>query len=54
MIIRRDELIDRLVAFSESGHGLVAGEPGVGKTYSIASLHDSLTVRGVPHAIIPV
>ncbi|MBK7595326.1 MAG: hypothetical protein IPJ11_08770 [Gemmatimonadetes bacterium] len=54
MIIDRHVLIRRLVAFAKSGHGLVTGVPGVGKSYSLASLHDALEDDGTNHAIIAV
>lgn len=54
MIINRHELIGRLVAFAKSGHGLISGVPGVGKTYSLAALHDQLDADGTTHALIPV
>jgi hypothetical protein len=52
-IIRRG-LTDRLDAFARSGHGLLTGAPGVGKTHSILELHEKWTTSNVPHLLIPV
>lgn len=54
MKIERPDLIAELDAFARSGHGLVTGEPGVGKTYSMAELHDRWDAAGYPHLMIPV
>jgi hypothetical protein len=54
MKIGRDEMLQRLDAFAKGGHGLVAGEPGVGKTYTIAALHDLLKATGREHVLINV
>jgi hypothetical protein len=54
MIVNRKELIARLDDFARSGHGIVMGEPGVGKTHSIVALHDLWEAAGVPHQVISV
>jgi hypothetical protein len=52
--IDRLSLIERLDDFARDGHGLVTGVPGVGKTYSMAQLHDLWKDQGLPNQVVPV
>ena len=54
MIIARTGLIDELDSFARAGHGLVTGAPGVGKTHSVAALHQRWAAQGVPHLLMAV
>ncbi len=54
MRIERSALLAALRAFALSGHGLVIGVPGVGKSYTLASLAASFDGTEVRYLFIPV
>ena len=54
MKIERKELLDDLQKFAVSGNGVVIGSPGVGKTYLLKELRQSLKSAGVPHLLLRI
>lgn len=48
MKINRDELLSKLYEYSRSGHGLVLGSPGAGKSHSLIELNKLLQENAVP------
>lgn len=54
MKIDRGQLVPELAAFAVAGNGLIVGQPGVGKSYTLAALRDTLKSAGIPHLVLPV
>lgn len=54
MEIERSTLVEALLSFARAGHGLVVGQPGVGKSYSIAALGNRLKALGIPYLALAV
>jgi len=54
MKIDRGQLIPELAAFAVAGNGLIVGQPGVGKSYTLAALRDTLKSAAIPHLVLPV
>lgn len=54
MRINRDVVLESLKEFVSKGNGIVVGRPGVGKTYLIADLCDSLDKDLVPNLFIQI
>src|SRR5437016_5738578 len=54
MKIDRSSLISELAAFARGGNGVVIGPPGVGKSYALAQLRETLKADHIPHLILPV
>lgn len=54
MRIERTELVSNLVAFAMEGNGVIIGQPGVGKSYSIDELRQRLQAMGIPYLVLPV
>jgi hypothetical protein len=54
MKIDRSDLVSELEAFALKGSGVVIGAPGIGKSYTLAELRESLKKSGVIHLILPV
>lgn len=54
MKINRNVVLDSLREFVSKGNGIVAGRPGVGKTYLIADLCDGLDKDLVPNLFIQI
>src|SRR6266566_1231501 len=54
MKINRSGLISELSKFACGGSGVVVGPPGVGKSYAIAELRETLKENRIPHLILPI
>lgn len=54
MKIDRSSLISDLATFARGGNGLVVGPPGVGKSYALAELRETLKRCQIPHLFLPV
>jgi NACHT domain len=54
MKIDRSSLVSELATFARGGNGVIIGQPGVGKSYSLAELREKLKKDGVHHLILPV
>ena len=52
--IDREQLCNDLQNFALRGNGVVIGSPGVGKTYLLKELRQSLKSDGVPHLLLPI
>ena len=52
--INREKLRDDLRDFALRGNGVIIGSPGVGKTYLLKELRQSLKSDGIPHLLLPV
>ena len=52
--INRDQLLNDLQGFASRGNGVVIGSPGVGKTYLLKELCQSLKSDGIPHLLLPI
>ena len=52
--INRERLLTDLQDFTSRGNGVVIGSPGVGKTYLLKELRQSLKSDGIPHLLLPV
>ena len=53
-IIERNKLMSNLEEFALGGHGLIIGNPGSGKTYSLKQLHNILNRRGITSLYIAI
>lgn len=54
MKINREELLNDLHHFASQGNGVIIGSPGVGKTYLLKELRQSLKSDGTPHLLFPI
>src|ERR1700752_4071542 len=54
MKIYGPELVSALKTFAYGGKGVIIGQPGVGKSYTLAELSHKLKEQSVPHLILPV
>ncbi len=54
MIIKRDNLLEELYAFSQQGSGIIIGKPGIGKSYMLSLLSDLLWSKSIVNYIIKV
>ena len=52
--INREKLLNELLNFASGGHGVIIGQPGVGKSYLLKELHHSLDSAGRPHLLLPI
>ena len=52
--INREELRNGLLDFASRGNGVVIGGPGVGKTYLLKDLCQSLKFAEIPHFLLPI
>ena len=52
--INRDTLRNDLQGFALRGNGVVIGSPGVGKTYLLKELRQSLKSDRIPHLLLPI
>ena len=52
--INREALRNDLQDFVLRGNGAVIGSPGVGKTYLLKELRQSLKSAGIPHLLLPI
>ena len=52
--INREKLRNDLQDFALRGSGVVIGSPGVGKTYLLKELRQSLKSDGIPHLLLPI
>ena len=51
MKINREELLNDLQHFASQGNGVIIGSPGVGKTYLLKELRQSLKSDETPHLL---
>lgn len=54
MRIDRNILINNLFPFSQKGNGIIIGKPGIGKSYALSQLSDSLWDNNIPSFIIKI
>lgn len=54
MKIDRTPMLEALENFALGGNGVVVGEPGIGKTYSLVHLRRRLSSKGVPHLFLAI
>ena len=54
MKIKREKLLKNLQDFVLRGNGVIIGSPGVGKTYLLKELRQSLKSDGIPHLLLPI
>ena len=54
MKISRKQLLNNLHDFALRGNGVIIGSPGVGKTYLLKELRQSLKFAGIPHLLLPI
>ena len=54
MKIARPHLLENIIEFGKSGHGLVVGKPGVGKSYVLSEMAKTLKSSGVPAFMIRI
>ena len=52
--INRDQLLNDLQDFASRGNGVIIGSPGVGKTYLLNELCQSLKSDGIPYLLLPI
>lgn len=52
--INREKLLKELLNFASGGHGVIIGQPGVGKSYLLKELHHSLDSADRPHLLLPI
>ena len=52
--INRDQLLHNLQDFASRGKGVIIGSPGVGKTYLLKELCQSLKSDGIPYLLLPI
>ena len=52
--INREKLLNELLNFASGGHGVIIGQPGVGKSYLLKELHHSLDSADRPHLLLPI
>ena len=54
MKIKREKLLKDLQDFVLRGNGVIIGSPGVGKTYLLKELRQSLKSDEIPHLLLPI
>ena len=54
MKIDRKKLIEHLKGFASQGNGVIIGSPGVGKTYLLKELRQSLKADKTPHLLLRI
>ncbi len=54
MKIKREKLLNDLQDFAMRGNGVIIGSPGVGKTYLLKELYQSLESLEIPELILPI
>ncbi|MGQ7856598.1 hypothetical protein ACUN24_20365 [Pedobacter sp. WC2501] len=52
MKIDRKELLEQLIAFAQIASGVIIGNPGVGKTYTLSELMSALLAQKIPAAMV--
>lgn len=52
--IARQGLLDDIEDFAKSGHGLVIGQAGIGKSYTLKEMYSSLVRKGIPAILISI
>ena len=52
--INREKLRNHLQDFALQGNGVIIGSPGVGKTYLLKELRQSLKSAHIPHLLLPI
>ena len=52
--INREKLLKDLQNFTTRGNGVIIGSPGVGKTYLLSKLHQSLKSTDIRHLLLPI
>ena len=52
--INREKLLTDLQDFALRGNGVIIGSPGIGKTYLLKELRQSLKSSGIPHLLLPI
>ena len=52
--INREKLLNELLNFASEGHGIIIGQPGVGKSHLLKELHHSLDSADRPHLLLPI
>ena len=52
--INREKLLDELLNFASGGNGVIIGGPGVGKSYLLRELQQSLDSAGRTHLLLPI
>lgn len=50
--INREKLLNELLNFASGGHGVIIGQPGIGKSYLLKDLHHSLDSANRPHLLL--
>lgn len=54
MKIDRTPMLEALESFALGGNGVVVGDPGIGKTYSLVNLRRRLLSKGIPHLFLAI
>ena len=54
MKINRKKLLNDLQDFASRGDGVIIGSPGIGKTYVLKELRQSLKSAGIPHLLLRI
>lgn len=54
MKINREKILNDLQGFALQGNGVIIGSPGVGKTYLLKGLRQSLKSVEIPHLLLPI
>ena len=54
MKINREKILNDLQDFALQGNGVIIGSPGVGKTYLLKELRQSLKSVEIPHLLLPI
>ena len=54
MKINREKILNDLQGFALQGNGVIIGSPGVGKTYLLKELCQSLKSVEIPHLLLPI
>ena len=54
MQISRNQLLNSLQDFVSTGHGIIVGGPGIGKTYLLNQLRHTLQSSRIPHLLLPI
>ncbi|MCG9127274.1 hypothetical protein JT359_06680 [Candidatus Poribacteria bacterium] len=54
MLIKRESLLNDLKEFAFRGNGIIIGSPGIGKTFLIKNLRQSLVTSNIPEVLLPI
>lgn len=52
--LERKKLLESFQNFALSGHGIVVGQPGIGKTYILLKLQKQLDILNIPNLYLPI